>query len=35
MVMLVLPGFQADARVLHKIIQYRCIQYELMHRRPS
>ena len=33
-VMLVSPGFQADARTLHKVIQQRWIQYQFAHRRP-
>lgn len=32
--MLVSPGFQADARTLHKVIQQRWIQYQFAHRRP-
>ena len=33
-VLLVSPGFQADARTLHKVIQQRYIQYQFAHRRP-
>lgn len=32
--MLVSPGFQADARTLHKVIQQRYVQYQFAHRRP-
>ena len=33
-VLLVSPGFQADARTLHKVIQQRYVQYQFAHRRP-
>ncbi len=28
------PGFQADARTLHKVLQQRYIQYQFNHSRP-
>jgi 20S proteasome subunit beta 6 len=32
--MILSPGFQADARTLHKVLQQRYVQYQFNHRRP-
>lgn len=32
--MVLSPGFQADAKTLHKVLQQRYIQYQFAHRRP-
>ena len=34
-VVVVSPGFQADARTLHKVLQQRYVQYQFSHRKVS